>query len=235
MKGRAPLSLAVLISGRGSNMVAIAQACATGRINASIAQVISDQSAAAGIEVARNLGLATKIVARAAFTDAAAFEEELARALDEHAPELIVFAGFMRILSPAFVTRYAGRMLNIHPSLLPQYRGLHTHRRVLAAGDAEHGASVHFVTPELDAGPIVLQSVVAVRAGDTEKTLAARVLASEHIIYPEGDWLDRRRTCRAARWPGMARRRALECAAGGEYAWHRTALNAARLQAHSCG
>jgi phosphoribosylglycinamide formyltransferase 1 len=184
MKGRAPLSLAVLISGRGSNMVAIAQACAMGQINAFIKVVISDQSGAAGIEVARNLGLVTKIVARAAFTDAAAFEEALARALHELAPELIVFAGFMRILSPSFVTRYAGRMLNIHPSLLPQYRGLHTHRRVLAAGDAEHGASVHFVTPELDAGPIVLQSVVAVRAGDTEKTLAARVLASEHIIYP---------------------------------------------------
>ena len=184
MKGRAPLSLAVLISGRGSNMVAIAQACAMGQINAFIKVVISDQPDAAGIEVARNFGLVTTIVARAAFTDAAAFEEALARALHELAPELIVFAGFMRILSPSFVTRYAGRMLNIHPSLLPQYRGLHTHRRVLAAGDAEHGASVHFVTPELDAGPIVLQSVVAVRAGDTEKTLAARVLASEHIIYP---------------------------------------------------
>jgi phosphoribosylglycinamide formyltransferase 1 len=185
MKGRAPLSLAVLISGRGSNMVAIAQACAAGRINASIKEVIADQSGAAGIAVARHLGLVTKIVARAAFTDAAAFEAALARAFDEHAPELIVFAGFMRILSPAIVTRYAGRMLNIHPSLLPKYRGLHTHRRVLAAGDAEHGASVHFVTPELDAGPIVLQSVVAVRAGDTQKTLAARVLASEHIIYPK--------------------------------------------------
>jgi phosphoribosylglycinamide formyltransferase-1 len=184
MKGRAPLSLAVLISGRGSNMVAIAQACATGHINASIEVVISDLAGAAGVEVARNLGLATKIVARAAFADAAAFEDALARALHQHAPELIVLAGFMRILSPSFVKRYAGRMVNIHPSLLPQYRGLHTHRRVLAAGDAEHGASVHFVTPQLDAGPIVLQSVVAVRAGDTEQTLAARVLASEHIIYP---------------------------------------------------
>jgi len=185
MMGRAPLSLAVLISGRGSNMVAIAQACATGRINACIARVISDQSAAAGIEVARDLGLTTKTVARAAFSDAAAFEAQLARALDEHAPRLIALAGFMRILSPSFITRYAGRMLNIHPSLLPQYRGLHTHRRVLAAADTEHGASVHFVTPELDAGPVVLQSRVAVAPGDTEKTLAARVLASEHIIYPK--------------------------------------------------
>jgi phosphoribosylglycinamide formyltransferase-1 len=185
MSRSAPLCLAVLISGRGSNMVAIAQACAAGHINASIAQVISDQSAALGIEAAHHLGLATKIIARAAFTDAAAFEAQLARALDEHAPGLIAFAGFMRILSPSFVTRYAGRMLNIHPSLLPQYRGLHTHRRVLAAGDAEHGASVHFVTPELDAGPVVLQSRVAVQAGDTEQSLAARVLASEHSIYPK--------------------------------------------------
>src|SRR5476651_2522496 len=116
MIARAPLALAVLISGRGSNMVAIAQACAAGRIQASIEQVISDQSAAAGIESAHKLGLATKIIARAAFTDAAAFEQELARALDEHSPGLIAFAGFMRILSASFVTRYAGRMLNIHPS-----------------------------------------------------------------------------------------------------------------------
>lgn len=200
MTGGAPFTIAVLISGRGSNMVAIAQACAAGRINASIDAVIADQSAAAGIETARSLGLATKIVARAAFTAASGFEAELARALDERAPGLIAFAGFMRILSAAFVTRYAGRMLNIHPSLLPHYRGLHTHRRVLAAGDAAHGASVHFVTPELDAGPVVLQSRVAVAAGDTEKSLAARVLASEHIIYPKviGWFVDGRVALRGA-------------------------------------
>jgi len=184
MIARVPLSLAVLISGRGSNMVAIAQACAAGRINASIGQVISDQAAAAGIETARHLGLATQIIARNAFSDAATFESELTRALDERSPGLVACAGFMRILSAAFVTRYTGRMLNIHPSLLPRYRGLHTHRRALAAGDAEHGASVHFVTPQLDSGPIVLQSRLAVGAGDTEETLAARVLASEHRIYP---------------------------------------------------
>ena len=184
MKGRAPLSLAVLISGRGSNMRAIAQACASGRINAAIKAVIAD-APVAGIDSARSLGLATRIVARAAFGTADAFEAQLARVLDEEAAELVALAGFMRILSPAFVTRYAGRMVNIHPSLLPQYRGLHTHRRVLASGDRTHGASVHFVTPELDAGPIGLQAVVAVYAGDTEATLAARVLASEHRIYPE--------------------------------------------------
>jgi len=183
--GRAPLSLAVLISGRGSNMVAIAQACAQGRINATIRGVISDQPAAAGLDTARTLGLATHIVARAGFSADAAFELELARTIDEGSPELILFAGFMRILSPALVTRYTGRMLNIHPSLLPLYRGLHTHRRVLAAGDTEHGASVHFVTPELDAGPVVLQSRVGVFPDDTDASLAARVLASEHIIYPK--------------------------------------------------
>jgi phosphoribosylglycinamide formyltransferase-1 len=185
MMARAPRSLAVLISGRGSNMVAIARACAQGQINATIGRVISDQPAAAGLDTARTLGLATHVVARAAFSDASAFELELARAIDEGAPELIVFAGFMRILSPALVTRYTGRMLNIHPSLLPLYRGLHTHRRVLAAGDAVHGASVHFVTAELDAGPVVLQSRIAVFPDDTEQSLAAQVLASEHIIYPK--------------------------------------------------
>jgi len=185
MIGRAPLSLAVLISGRGSNMIAIAQACATGSINASIEQVISDLSAAPGIAAARDLGLVTQVTARAASADREAFEAELTRALAERAHDFIVLAGFMRILSPQFVTRYAGRMLNIHPSLLPHYRGLHTHRRVLAAGEREHGASVHFVTPELDAGPIVLQARVRVEPHDTERTLMARVQASEHVIYPK--------------------------------------------------
>jgi phosphoribosylglycinamide formyltransferase 1 len=184
MMGRAPLSIAVLISGRGSNMIAIAQACAAGSINAAMEQVISDRPAA-GIEAARSLGLATKVIARAAFPDAGAFEAELTRNLDERSPDLIALAGFMRILSPSFVARYAQRMLNIHPSLLPRYRGRNTHRRVLAAGDTQHGASVHFVTPELDAGPIVLQSRLSVHASDTEATLMARVQASEHVIYPK--------------------------------------------------
>jgi phosphoribosylglycinamide formyltransferase-1 len=185
MSERPTLPVAVLISGRGSNMVAIAQACAAGRIKAAISHVISDQPGAGGLQRARDLGLWTSVVARADFADAAAFEEALTRALDERPQELIALAGFMRILSKAFVTRYAGRMLNIHPSLLPQYRGLHTHARVLAAAEAEHGASVHFVTPELDAGPVVLQSRVAVRAGDTEQRLAERVHATEYIIYPK--------------------------------------------------
>ena len=190
----AALPLAILISGRGSNMVAIAQACAAERIDARVAQVICDQPGAAGIARAHELGLPTSVVARAAYADAAAFETALRQALDAQTPELVVLAGFMRILSPHFVARYAGRMLNIHPSLLPRYRGLHTHRRALAATDTHHGASVHFVTTELDAGPVVLQSKVPVLAGDTEESLAARVQATEHVIYPKViGWIAQRR------------------------------------------
>jgi phosphoribosylglycinamide formyltransferase 1 len=185
MSAGVALPLAILISGRGSNMVAIAQACAAGRINAAVSQVLCDQPEAPGIIRARELGLATSVIERAAFADAAAFEAALLRALAARAHELVVLAGFLRILSSQFVARYAGRMLNIHPSLLPQYRGLDTHRRVLAAGDTHHGASVHFVTAELDAGPIVLQSKVRVLPGDTAQSLAERVHASEHVIYPK--------------------------------------------------
>jgi phosphoribosylglycinamide formyltransferase-1 len=185
MSAHAALPLAILISGRGSNMVAIAQACAAGRIDAAVKHVISDQPEAAGVPLARELGLATSVVARAGFGDQGTFEAALTRAIDAQAHELVVLAGFMRILSPQFVALYAGRMLNIHPSLLPRYRGLNTHRRVLAAADTHHGASVHFVTEKLDAGPIILQSRVPVLPGDTEKTLAARVQATEHIIYPK--------------------------------------------------
>jgi phosphoribosylglycinamide formyltransferase-1 len=185
MNAHAALPLAILISGRGSNMVAIAQACAAGRIDARVNQVISDQLDAAGVARARELGLATSVVQRALFADAAGFETALLSALDSRPHELVVLAGFMRILSPQFVARYAGRMLNIHPSLLPRYRGLNTHRRVLAAGDTHHGASAHFVTAELDSGPIILQSRIPVVPGDTEKSLAERVHASEHVIYPK--------------------------------------------------
>jgi phosphoribosylglycinamide formyltransferase-1 len=194
MSAHAALPLAILISGRGSNMVAIAQACAQGRIDARVNQVICDQPDAAGVARARELGLATSVVERAAFADATAFETALLRALDAQAHEVVALAGFMRILSPQFVARYAGRMLNIHPSLLPLYRGLHTHRRVLAAADTHHGASVHFVTPELDAGPVVLQSRIPVLPNDTEESLAARVQATEHVIYPRViGWIAQRR------------------------------------------
>jgi len=183
------LRLAVLISGGGSNMAAIARACASGQIAAEIVVVISDQREAAGLHRARELGLEARTVAAADFRtasgfDRAAFETALRQVIDASGAQLVVLAGFMRILSPTFAQDYAGRMLNIHPSLLPRYPGLHTHARVLAAGDTEHGASVHYVTGELDAGPLVLQGRVPVRPGDTPESLSARVHAVEHSIYP---------------------------------------------------
>jgi phosphoribosylglycinamide formyltransferase-1 len=194
MSAREALPLAILISGRGSNMIAIAQACTAGRIEARVNHVISDRADAPGLARARALGLTTSLVERAAFADVGAFEAALLEALASRAHEVVALAGFMRILSSDFVTRYAGKMLNIHPSLLPKYRGLHTHRRALAAGDSHHGASVHFVTPELDAGPIVLQSRVPIAPADTEQSLAQRVQASEHIIYPKVmGWMSQRR------------------------------------------
>jgi len=184
MSAGTPLRLAILISGRGSNMIAIARACLAGSIAARVAVVISDRADAAGLAGAAALGIETATVLQPQSAGAAAFERSLAGPLQKHQPDMIALAGFMRILSGRFVEHYLGRMLNIHPSLLPAYRGLHTHARVLEAGDTEHGASVHFVTAELDAGPVVLQSKVAVEPGDTEVTLSARVQATEHIIYP---------------------------------------------------
>jgi phosphoribosylglycinamide formyltransferase-1 len=188
MSARAPLKLALLISGRGSNMTAILRAALAGEIAAHPAIVISDRAQAAGLASASELGVAT--AAWAGEARQGPFEAMLRATLEAVQPDAIALAGFMRILSPALVERYAGRMLNVHPSLLPAYRGLHTHARVLAAGDTQHGASVHFVTPELDAGPVILQSKVAVLPGDAEAALAARVLATEHVIYPRViDWL----------------------------------------------
>ena len=181
MSARAPLQLGILISGRGSNMTAIVRAALAGEIAVHPAIVIADRADAAGILSARELGVPTAVLS--ADSDGP-FEERLVTTLEAAQAEAIALAGFMRILSAALVGRYLGRMLNVHPSLLPAYRGLHTHRRVLAAGDSAHGASVHFVTPELDAGPTVLQSRVAVLPADTEASLAARVLAAEHVIYP---------------------------------------------------
>ena len=182
---RAPLKLAILISGRGSNMVAIARACLAGKINARVRVVISDSPSAAGLASARELGIEALTIPWPRAGNREGFERALTEALDAQPTDLVVLAGFMRILSPAFVAHYAGRMLNIHPSLLPKYTGLHTHRRALEAMDREHGASVHFVTAELDGGPLVLQSRVPILPGDTEAGLAARVQATEHIIYPQ--------------------------------------------------
>lgn len=184
--------IVILISGRGSNMEAIVQQCAQQRWPAQVVAVIADRAQAAGLGRAASHGIATAVVEHRAHASREAFDAALAEAIDSHAPDVLLLAGFMRILGPAFVRRYAGRMLNIHPSLLPAFPGLHTHRRVLEAGCKVSGASVHFVTADLDHGPIVVQSVVPVRPDDDEATLAARVLASEHRIYPLAvSWLVR--------------------------------------------
>jgi phosphoribosylglycinamide formyltransferase-1 len=201
MSAAPQLSLAILISGRGSNMEALARACEARAIAARVAVVIADRADASGLELARGMGIPTATVAHPG--ERAAFERSLAAVLQEHRAEVVALAGFMRVLSAAFVGRYLGRLFNIHPSLLPKYPGLDTHRRALEAGDAHHGASVHFVTPELDAGPVVLQSRLPVRAGDTAASLAARVLATEHVIYPRalGWFADGRLTWRdGAAW-----------------------------------
>ncbi len=165
-------------------MLAIARACRERTIAGRVGLVISDQADAPGIALARDMAIEARTVTQSA-GDRAAFEQALAETIESADPDLVILAGFMRVLSAPFVARYAGRMLNIHPSLLPKYPGLHTHRRVLAAGDREHGATVHFVTEKLDAGPLILQSRVPVLADDTEDSLSARVQAIEHTIYPK--------------------------------------------------
>jgi phosphoribosylglycinamide formyltransferase-1 len=176
--------IVILISGRGSNMRAIVQRCAEETWPAQVVAVVANQVEAEGLAFAATRGIATAVVAHRRYATRQAFDDELARVIDSHAPDLVVLAGFMRILGDAFVRHYEGRMLNIHPSLLPAFPGLHTHRRALQSGCKAAGATVHFVTPELDHGPIVIQSVVPVLPGDDEDTLAARVLGTEHAIYP---------------------------------------------------
>jgi phosphoribosylglycinamide formyltransferase-1 len=176
--------IVILVSGRGSNMQAIVARCRVEGWAADVVAVLADRPEAAGLAWAAEQGIATGAVPFESFAERGEFDAALAEAIDRHAPDLVVLAGFMRILGAAFVRRYEGRLLNIHPSLLPAFAGLHTHRRVLEAGCKVTGATVHFVTPELDHGPIVMQSVVPVRAGDDEAALAARVLATEHVIYP---------------------------------------------------
>jgi phosphoribosylglycinamide formyltransferase-1 len=174
----------ILISGRGTNMLALLRHSREPACPYRIARVISDQPAALGLAAATELGVDTAAVPFHDCADRVAYDRRLAEVVDESGPALIVLAGFMRILSAEFVARYAGRILNIHPSLLPKYPGLHTHRRALEAGDRTHGASVHFVTAELDGGPPILQVRVPVEPADDETTLAARVQAGEHQIYP---------------------------------------------------
>src|ERR1700722_18083410 len=178
--------VAVLISGRGSNMTALIEAAKAPDFPAQIVLVLSNEPGAAGLGHAQLAGIATAVVDHRPFgKDRKAFERALDDALHAHRIDLVCLAGFMRLLTPWFVTRWSGRLLNIHPALLPQFKGLHTHRRVLEAGMTRHGATVHFVGPEMDSGPIIAQDWVPVLDGDTEATLAARVLELEHRIYPQ--------------------------------------------------
>jgi phosphoribosylglycinamide formyltransferase-1 len=188
---RAPMkNVVILISGRGSNMEAIVRACADERWQARIAAVVSNRADAAGLGFARDHGIATEVVDHRAFASREAFDEALAGRIEGHGADVVVLAGFMRILGAAFVRRFDGRLVNIHPSLLPAFPGLETHRRALEAGCKATGATVHFVTAELDHGPIIAQAVVPVRADDDAATLSARVLAQEHRLYPRAiAWL----------------------------------------------
>jgi phosphoribosylglycinamide formyltransferase-1 len=178
-------NIVILISGRGSNMEAIVRAAQAERWPARIAAVISNRADAGGLAFAASHGIATAVVSNKEYASREAFDAALQTVIDTFSPDLVVLAGFMRILTPGFVDHYAGRMLNIHPSLLPLFPGLHTHAQALAAGVAEHGATVHFVTAELDHGPSVAQARVPVLPGDTPDTLSARVLVQEHLLYPQ--------------------------------------------------
>ena len=178
------MKLVVLISGNGSNLQALIDAQQAGRLPGEIAAVISNRDDAYGLQRASEAGIATRVISGKDYADRAAYDTALGDAIAALGAELIVMAGFMRILTPEFVQRFAGRMLNIHPSLLPKYQGMHTHQRALEAGDTQHGASVHFVTEELDGGPVILQAKVPVFAEDDAASLALRVQTQEHCIYP---------------------------------------------------
>ena len=176
--------LAVLISGRGSNMQAFIDACRLGDLDAEIAVVLSNNPDAQGLERAKEAGIDTLCINHRDYEDRESFDQAMVDALTPYAPDLVILAGFMRILTPVFITPFTGKLLNIHPSLLPKYPGLHTHQRALDAGDEEAGVTVHFVTPELDGGPPIIQARVPINEGDTADSLAARVINEEHVIYP---------------------------------------------------
>ena len=188
------LPIAILISGRGSNMRAIAERAIAAQLPVDVRVVISDRADAAGLQTAAALGIETQVRSPREFPDRPSYDSALAQLVARYEPKLVVLAGFMRILTPQFIGRFAGRILNIHPSLLPKYRGLHTHRRALEACDTLHGVSVHFVTEELDGGPVIMQACIDVRGDDTEQSLSARVQCQEHTIYPQAiDWFARGR------------------------------------------
>lgn len=180
----APTNIVILISGRGSNMQAIVDQALNGDLPVTVQAVISNRPDAPGLAFANKAGIPTKIVNHENYANKPEFEAALSACIDEYKADLIVLAGFMRVLSSEFVGKYSQKMINIHPSLLPEFPGLDTHARAIAAGVTEHGASVHFVTADVDAGPIIIQSTVAVKNGDTSASLASRVLIQEHLIYP---------------------------------------------------
>ncbi len=188
-------NIVILISGGGSNMAAIVRTAQQQhweqQWGARVVAVVSNKPGAKGLDFARTQGIATEVLEHQPFPSREAFDAELVRAIDRHTPSLVVLAGFMRILTPGFVTHYAGRLLNIHPSLLPAFPGLHTHQRAVEAGCKFAGASVHWVTADLDGGPIIDQAIVPVLPGDDADTLAARVLTQEHLLYPRAiaQWL----------------------------------------------
>lgn len=177
-------NIVVLISGNGSNLQAVIDACKQKQINGTIRAVFSNKADAFGLERARDAHIPAHALEASQFASREAFDRELMQEIDAYAPDVVVLAGYMRILSPAFVSHYSGRLLNIHPSLLPKYPGLHTHRQVLENGDEEHGTSVHFVTDELDGGPVILQAKIPVFDGDDEDDITERVQSQEHAIYP---------------------------------------------------
>jgi phosphoribosylglycinamide formyltransferase-1 len=190
MTSPARLPVVILISGRGSNMRVLTEHAKQDLMPVDVRAVISNRADAEGLALARDMGISTAALAQQNFPDREAFDTELAALIESHQPQLLILAGYMRILSAAFIRRFADRALNIHPSLLPKYRGLHTHRRVLADGEALHGASVHYLTEELDEGPAVIQGEVPVETDDTEATLAERVRQIEHRIYPQAvSWI----------------------------------------------
>jgi phosphoribosylglycinamide formyltransferase-1 len=178
-------NIVILISGRGSNMEALIAARDAGQLPVTIAAVITNRPDAKGLQTAEKAGIATRVVDHKAFASREAFDAALAECIDTFAPDLVVLAGFMRILTEGFVTHYSGRLMNIHPSLLPSFPGLHTHQRAIEEGVRIHGCTVHFVTPALDHGPVIIQAAVPVLDGDDEAALAARVLRQEHRIYPQ--------------------------------------------------
>lgn len=183
-QGNKKARLVILISGRGSNMRSILEAAKSGSLDINISAVISNRPDAAGLAFAAEEGIDTAVIDHKEFDSREQFDKALATEIDKYQPDYVILAGFMRILTEGFVSHFAGRLINIHPSLLPKFKGLHTHQRAIDAGETEHGASVHFVTAELDDGPVILQAKVPVLADDDADTLAARVLEQEHLLYP---------------------------------------------------